>query len=65
MTDPSKVEFQKTTVYLLPDHLTLIDELRIRLRKQGVKTNMSQLVRVGIDLLAEQELEMLIRRLVR
>ena len=63
MTAPTKVETEKTTVYVLPDHLTLIDELKIKLREQGVKTNMSELVRVGIDLLAEQEVEMLIRRL--
>jgi hypothetical protein len=63
MTNPTKTEIEKTSVYILSDHRTLMDELKMELRKQGVKTNMSQLARVAIDLLAEQELEMLIRRL--
>jgi hypothetical protein len=54
---------EPATVYLLPDHQIVLEELRLKLRRQGVKSSKSKLVRVAINLLEEQTIEGIIRSL--
>ena len=64
-TTPTDVKLIKTSLYLLAEHNFSLDELTLKLARRGVKTNKSALVRAAIDLLVEQELERLIRRLAK
>ena len=54
---------ERATFYIWPNHHTTLEELKINLRKQKIKTNKSELLRMAIDLLAEQELETVAERL--
>lgn len=54
---------EAATVYLLPDHQIILDEVKLKLRRQGIKASKSQLVRVAICLLETQPLEQIIQRL--
>jgi hypothetical protein len=54
---------EAATVYLLPEHQIILEELRLKLRRQGVKSSKSKLVRIAISLLEEQTIEEIIRRL--
>lgn len=54
---------EAATVYLLPDHQIILDEVKLKLRRQGIKASKSQLVRVAICLLETQPLEQIMQRL--
>ncbi len=54
---------EKATFYLQPDHQVALDELKLKLKKRGIKTDKSQLVKQAIDLLVEQEIATIISRL--
>ena len=62
-TQPTPSEYEAATVYLLPQHQIILDEVRLKLRRQGVKVNKSQLVRLAIHLLAQQPLAHLVDHL--
>ena len=47
-------ELVKATFYLTPAHVIALEELRLKLRKQGEKVDKSELVRRAIDLLVQQ-----------
>lgn len=47
-------ELVKATFYLTPAHVIALEELKLKLRKQGEKADKSELVRRAIDLLIEQ-----------
>lgn len=66
MADSQKIiepALEKATVYLLPTHQIILDELRLKLRRQGVKATKSRLIRAAITLLNEQKLDNIIRSL--
>ena len=50
-------ELKRATFYIRPEQNFTIEELRLKLRKSGVNTNKSELVRVAIDFLADQDEE--------
>jgi len=54
---------ERATFYIRPSQHTTLEELKISLRKRRFKTNKSELLRTAIDLLAEQDLQVLIDRL--
>jgi hypothetical protein len=56
-------ELARATFYIRPDQHDVLEELRIRLRKHHVKTNKSELVRVAIDFLVEQDISVVIDKL--
>jgi len=56
-------QLEAATVYLLPDHQIVLEELRLKLRRRGIKSNKSKLVRVAINFLQEQNIEDIISRL--
>jgi hypothetical protein len=58
-------DFERATFYIRPEQQTNLEELRIGLRKHKVKTNKSELIRTAIDLLAEQSIEGLARKMAR
>lgn len=54
---------EAATVYLLPEHQIILEEIKLKLRRQGVKASKSKLARVAINLLGEQLIEKIISRL--
>lgn len=56
-------DFERATFYIRPEQHTQLEEVRIRLRQHKVKTNKSELIRMAIDLLAEQSIEGLAKRM--
>jgi hypothetical protein len=56
-------DLKRATFYIRPNQDIVLDELKIRLRKQKVNTNKSELIREAIDLLAEQDIQALADRL--
>jgi hypothetical protein len=58
-------DFERATFYIRPEQQTTLEQVRIGLRKHKVKTNKSELVRMAIDLLAEQSIEGLARKMGR
>lgn len=54
---------EPATVYLLLAHQIILEELRLKLRRQGIKASKSNLVRVAINLLSEQNIEKIINGL--
>ena len=60
---PTNLQTEKATFYLRPGHQVALDELKLKLRKKGVKTDKSVLARTAIELLVEQGVETIISRL--
>jgi len=60
---PTNLQTEKATFYLQPDHQVALDELKLKLRKRGVRTDKSELAREAIELLVEQDIETIIGRL--
>ena len=54
---------EAATVYLLPDHQIILEELRLKLRRQGIKASKSKLVRIALKLLDGQPIEQIIAHL--
>ena len=50
-------------VYLLPEQQLILDELKLKFRRRGLKCSRSQLVRTALNLLGEQPLEKILARL--
>jgi hypothetical protein len=50
----SAQELVKATFYITPDQVIALEELKLKLRKQGEKADKSELIRRAIDLLIEQ-----------
>ncbi len=53
----------RVTFYLRPSQEDEIEEIRLRLRRQGVKTGKSELARAALDFLFEQDISMISQRL--
>lgn len=51
---PAPQELVKATFYLTPENIIALEELKLKLRKQGAKVDKSELVRRAIDLLTSQ-----------
>ena len=47
---------ERATFYIWSDQHPALDELKLKLRKRGLKTDKSELIRVAIELLISQEL---------
>lgn len=62
MTSPS---LEAATVYLLPEHQIILEEIKLKLRRQGIKASKSKLARVAFNLLGEQPIEKIITNLER
>ena len=58
-------DFERATFYIRPEQHTKLEEIRIALRHHQAKTNKSELIRMAIDLLAEQSVEGLAKRMGR
>jgi hypothetical protein len=56
-------DLKRATFYIRPEQDIKIEELKLELTRGGVNTNKSELVREAIDLLAEQDLQVLAKRL--
>jgi len=54
-----KPALEAATVYLLPEHQIILEELRLKLRRQGIKATKSKLVRIAITHLGGQSPEKL------
>lgn len=52
---PPKLE--RATFYIRSDQHPELDELKLKLRKRGIKTDKSELIRVAIDFLISQDLD--------
>ena len=63
MSDLASPDLERITVYIRFDQLAALEELRMKLRQQGVKTNKSAIVRVALDKLVEEGMEKLKERL--
>ena len=48
-------ELRRATFYIQPEQNLELEELKLRLARQGVRTNKSALVRLGLRILIEQE----------
>ncbi len=59
----TKSTLEAATVYLLPEHQIILEELKLKLRRQGIKATKSKLVRVAIKLLGQQLIEKMINQL--
>ena len=59
----AKPILEAATVYLLPKHQFILEELKLKLRRRGIKAAKSKLVRVAINLLDQQDLEQIINAL--
>lgn len=62
-TEATQPTLEAATVYLLPNHQIILEELKLKLRHHGIKTTKSKLVRVAIALLGEQTINKLIDNL--
>lgn len=62
MSNQNQPTLEAATVYLLPDHQIILEELKLKLRRHGFKVTKSKLVRIAIQLLGEQELEQIIHK---
>ena len=56
-------DLERATFYIRPSQHITLEELKIKLRQQKIKTNKSELLREAIDLLSEQDLEALAQRI--
>lgn len=63
MSDQNQSTLEAATVYLFPQHQIMLEEARLKLRRLGLKVSKSQLVRLAIELLAQQPLEHFTQRL--
>lgn len=61
-TSPS---LEAATVYLMPEHQIILEEIKLKLRRQGIKASKSKLARVAFNLLGEQPIEKIITNLER
>lgn len=61
--EQSSPDLKRATFYIRPEQNIRIEEIKLQLTKRKVNTNKSELVREAIDLLAEQDLQALARRL--
>jgi hypothetical protein len=51
----SKQQLIKATFYLTPDHVTALEEIQLKIRKEsGARVDKSELIRRAIDLLVSQ-----------
>ncbi len=58
-------DLERATFYIRPEQHSMLEELRIQLRKHHLKTNKSELVRAAIDYLSEQDIDVVIDKLSR
>ncbi len=58
-------DLERATFYIRPEQHSILEELRIQLRKHHLKTNKSELVRAAIDYLSEQDIDVVIDKLSR
>lgn len=65
LQDDSEEALERTTYYLYPEQKIQIDELVLNLKKQKVKTNKSELVRVAIDELLAKEAKRVVNILTK
>jgi hypothetical protein len=56
-------ELERVTLYIRPDQDALLTQLRAQLKRKRVKTSRSELVRVALNILGEQELEYIEKQL--
>jgi hypothetical protein len=56
----TSLSLEAATVYLLPEHQIILEELKLKLRRQGIKASKSKLARVAIILLGDLPLEKII-----
>ena len=56
-------ELERVTFYIRPDQDALLTQLRAQLKRKRVKTSRSELVRVALNILGEQELEHIEKKL--
>jgi len=54
---------EAATFYLTADHQFILEEIRLKLRRQNIKVSKSKLARVAINLLKEQSLANIVERL--
>lgn len=52
--EPEGPPLIKATFYLTEEHVTMLEELKLRHRRTGAKVDKSTLVRMAIELLAKQ-----------
>lgn len=62
-TKTNSPSFEAATVYLLLEHQIILEEIKLKLRRQGIKASKSKLTRVAINLLGEQSIEKIINSL--
>ena len=63
MSHQNQPDLEAATVYLLADHQIILEELKLKLRRHGIKATKSKLVRIAISLLGEHKLENIINHL--
>ena len=63
MPNPNQSALEAATIYLLPEHQIILDELKLKLRRAGTKVTKSQLVRLAIHRLIDEPLEKISDRL--
>jgi len=63
MSHQNQPILEAATVYLLADHQIKLEELKLKLRRQGIKATKSKLVRIAITLLGEHKLETIVNHL--
>lgn len=59
----TKPTLEAATVYLLQNQQITLEELKLKLRRQGIKASKSKLVRIAIELLGEQNFRATIEQL--
>lgn len=62
-TTAAQLPFEKVTIYLTPEQQIILDEVKLKLRRQSIKASKSNLVRVAVQLLEAHPLEQIIARL--
>ncbi|MCB0171317.1 MAG: hypothetical protein KDJ97_12265 [Anaerolineae bacterium] len=55
-------KLEAATVYLFPAQSIILDELKLKLRCQGIRTTKSELVRTAIQLLGEHKFESIVEK---
>jgi hypothetical protein len=54
---------ERATFYIRVDQPTNLEELKLKLRKKGIKTDKSELVRIALDMLTSQDIDAIVNLL--
>ncbi|NWJ98826.1 MAG: hypothetical protein HXX20_24045 [Chloroflexi bacterium] len=59
----TEAALERATFYIRVDQPTNLEELKLKLRRKGIKTDKSELVRMALDMLTSQDIDAIVNLL--